>query len=71
MIPLPQLGLEFLLGISAALALGNAWALLRPWWIRRRTGKRVPTPPSPRRVWTNIAIGTVVALWSLATMLSH
>jgi len=68
-LPLGQLGWEFLLGLGLAFAGGNAWALMRPGMVERRTGKRQPRPPDTRRVVRNVAIGLVVALLALLGLL--
>ena len=65
-LPLGQLGWEFVIGLGAALAGGSIWALLRPGVVERRTGKRQPRPPSPARVWRNVAIGAVLAAVGIA-----
>jgi hypothetical protein len=70
-IPLPQLAVEFVLGLGAALFAGNAWALLRPKVVRWRTGKITPSPPRPNRVMLNMAIGLVAAAWAAATLISR
>jgi hypothetical protein len=70
-IPLPQLGLEFLLGLGAALAAGNAWALLKPNLDRRQGRKPVARLPAPGRAWRNVAIGAAVAIWALASLISR
>jgi hypothetical protein len=71
MIPLPQLGVEFVLGIGAALFAGNLWALLRPRVVRSKNGRPVPRPASIRRVTVNILIGAVVAVWALVTLIGR
>ena len=71
MIPLPQLGVEFVLGLGAALLGANLWVLIRPRLQRARGIAPVPRPPSMRRVALNIAIGAVVTLWALATLLAR
>jgi hypothetical protein len=70
-IPLPELGLELLLGLGAALFIGNAAALLRPWIARRRGTGPVPRPPSTTRVVVYMLFGAVVAVWALATILAR
>jgi hypothetical protein len=70
-IPLPQLGVEFVLGLGAALLGANLWVLLRPRVQRRWAQPPVPRPPSMRRVAVNIAIGAVVTVWALATLLAR
>jgi hypothetical protein len=68
-LPLGQLAWEFILGLGLAFAGGNFWALVRPGYIERRTGKRQPRPPDPRRVRRNIAIGLAVAVVGLAGLI--
>ncbi|HYT30020.1 MAG TPA: hypothetical protein VEN82_04530 [Actinomycetota bacterium] len=69
MIPLPELGVEFILGLGVALFAGNLWALLRPQVVKRRTGKKVPSPPAKGRVVLNVVVGLVIAAWAAATLL--
>ncbi len=71
MIPLPQLGVEFVLGIGVALFGGSLAALLRPAAARRISGKKVPSPPSPGRVLLNMTAGLVIAVWALATLITR
>ncbi len=71
MIPLPELGVEFILGLGAALFGANAWVLLRPVIVRPKAGHPVPRPPSRTRVYVNMLIGGVVALWALATLIAR
>lgn len=75
MIPLPQLLSELMVGIGAALFGANLLVLIK---ARSAVGPpppkggrpaRPPRPPSMRRVYVNMAIGAVVALWGLATIL--
>jgi hypothetical protein len=68
-LPLGQLGWEFILGLGLAFAGGNLWALMRPGYIERRTGKRQPRPPDPRRVIRNVVIGLVVAVIGLVGLI--
>jgi hypothetical protein len=70
-IPLPQLGVEFILGIGAALFAANLWVLLHPRVARRSAGRTVPRPPSIRRVVLNMTIGGLVAAWALATLVAR
>ena len=69
-LPLGQLGWEFLMGLGAAFAGGNLWALLRPGVVERRTGRRAPRPPDPARVRRNVAIGLVVLAIGVAGLVS-
>ena len=71
MIPLPLIGTELILGLGAAFFLGNLWALLRPWFMKRFRGQVVPRPPSRGRIMLNVLIGAVVATWGLATLLAR
>ncbi|HEY1329984.1 MAG TPA: hypothetical protein VGH10_00745 [Actinomycetota bacterium] len=68
MIPVPTLVAELVAGVGAALAGANIVVLLRPWWVRRRTGKIAPRPASTRRVVANIVIGLLVMTWGIATL---
>ena len=70
MIPLPELAVEVILGLGAALFAGNLWALLRPKFVRPQKGRRVPRPPSTTRVIVNIVAGAVIALWAAATLIA-
>ncbi len=65
-LPLGQLAWEFILGLGLAFAGGNLWALLRPGYVERRTGKRQPRPPDPRRVRRNVALGLAIAAIGIA-----
>jgi hypothetical protein len=70
-IPLPELGLEFVLGLGSALFAANVLVLLRPVVTRPRPGRARPARvPSKRRVYVNIAIGAVVAAWALASLIA-
>jgi hypothetical protein len=57
----------FLLGM--ALAGANIVALARPWWLKRRGVKNVQEVGSKTRSYVNIAIGLVVMVWGLASMI--
>jgi len=70
-IPLGQLGLEFVLGLGAALFGANAWAFLRPRVVRSKDGRRLPRPPSTRRVVVNMAIGAAAMAWALASLIAR
>ncbi len=70
MIPLPELGVEFILGLGVALFAGNLWALLRPRVVKRRTGTTVPSPPAKGRVVLNVVVGLVIAGWAAATLIA-
>jgi hypothetical protein len=69
-LPLGDLGLEFILGIGAALFAANAWVLLRPVIARRRgnSGKRVPRPTSTTRVVMYMLVGGIMTVWALVTL---
>jgi hypothetical protein len=74
-IPLPELLSELMVGIGAALFGANLLVLIKA----RRADGQVPQkgvrpappsrPPSIRRVYVNMSIGALVALWGLATIL--
>jgi hypothetical protein len=68
-LPLGQLAWELILGLGLAFAGGNLWALVRPGYVERRTGKRQPRPPDPPRVKRNIAIGVAVAAVGLVGLI--
>ncbi len=68
MIPLPELGLELLMGVGAALLVGNAAALFRP-RIARWRGEKAHPVPSRRRAVGMMLIGLVVSVWALATLM--
>jgi hypothetical protein len=74
-IPLPELLSELMVGIGAALFGANLLVLIK---ARSAAGHppptgarpaRPPRPPSMRRVYVNMSIGALVALWGLATIL--
>ena len=69
-LPLGQLGWEFLLGVGAAFACGNLWALLRPGVVERRTGRKAPRPPDPARVRRNVVLGAMVFAIGLIGLIS-
>lgn len=71
MIPLPELAVEFILGLGAALLLANLWVLVRPRVQKPRPGRPVPRPPSTRRVVLNILVGAIVAAWAAATLIAN
>ena len=74
MIPIPQLAVELVLAVGAALFAANVWVLLRP-AVERRTGgqakRPTPRPTSVRRAWLNVIIGAVVTVWAAATLLTR
>ena len=65
----PELGLEFALGLGAALFGANLWVLLRPVVARPRDGRPVPRPTSTRKVVRNMVIGAVIAGWAMIAWL--
>jgi hypothetical protein len=65
-----ELGLEFALGLGAALFGANLWVLLRPAVVRPRDGRPVPRPTSTRKAVRNMVIGAVVAGGALIAWLS-
>ena len=73
MIPLPVILTEFLLAFGAALFLANVAAIVR----FRRDGNWPPTQPadgraaSRPRILTGVAVGLVVSLWALASLLTR
>lgn len=72
MIPLPELLSELMVGLGAALFGANLLVFVR---ARKAAEERKPQgvgsarPPSMRRVYVNMAIGAVIALWGLATII--
>jgi len=70
-IPLPELGVEFILGIGAALFAANLWVLLRPSLARGGRSGRVPRPTSTTRVVVNMVVGGLAAAWALATIVAR
>jgi hypothetical protein len=69
-VPLGQLGWELVIGLGAAFAGGNLWALLRPGVVERRTGGTAPRPPDPRRVRRNVLLGLLVLAVGVAGLAS-
>jgi hypothetical protein len=69
-LPLGQLGWELVIGLGAGMAGGNLWALLRPGFVERRTGRRTLRPPDPRRVRRNIVIGLLVLAFGVIGLIS-
>jgi hypothetical protein len=59
---------EAVFALGLALAGANIVALVRPWWLKRRGQKRVQEVGSKPRSYMNIAIGLIVAVWGLASM---
>lgn len=82
MIPLPQLLVELVLGLGAALCGANLVVLLQerrrrgsaragPTSYRRAASARGRGPrsaPSMRRVWSNVLIGAAIAAWAAVTL---
>jgi len=64
-----ELGLEFALGLGAALFGANLWVLLRPVVRRPRDGRPVPKPTSTRKVVRNMVVGAVIGGWALIAWL--
>ena len=64
-----ELGLEFALGLGAALFGANLWVLLRPVFMRPREGRPVPKPTSTRKVVRNMVVGAVIGGWALIAWL--
>lgn len=71
MIPLPELLAELMLGLGAALFAANLWVILRPRFVKPVKGRRSPQPPSMTRVYVNLLIGAVIAVWGLATIINR
>jgi hypothetical protein len=59
---------EAVFGLGLALAGANVVALVRPVILRRRGVKNVQQVGSRPRSYLNIAIGLVIAVWGLASM---
>jgi hypothetical protein len=70
-IPLPELLAELMLGLGAALFGANLWVILRPRFVKPAKGRRAPLPPSMTRVYVNLLIGALIAVWGLATLISR
>ena len=60
---------EVVFALGLALAGANIVALVRPWWLKRQGQKNVQEVGSKSRSYMNIAVGLVVAVWGLASML--
>jgi quinol-cytochrome oxidoreductase complex cytochrome b subunit len=71
MIPLPELAVELVLGLGAALFAANAWVLLKPRVDRLKGQKPVARPISKTRVWINLLIGAVMTVWAAATLITR
>jgi quinol-cytochrome oxidoreductase complex cytochrome b subunit len=71
MIPLPELAVELVLGLGAALFAANAWVLLKPHIQRFKGRKPAPRPTSRARVWINMLIGGIVTVWAAATLVAR
>jgi hypothetical protein len=59
---------EAIFALGLALAGANIVALVRPWWLKRRGQRNVQEVGSKPRSYMNIAIGVVVMVWGLASM---
>jgi len=70
-IPLGELIGELLLGIGVALAGANAWVLLRPHVTAPARRKQLPPIPSRGKVYRNIALGLVIALVGLLSLVGR
>jgi ABC-type nickel/cobalt efflux system permease component RcnA len=60
---------EVIFALGLALAGANIVALVRPWWLKRQGHKNVQEVGSKMRSYVNIAIGLIVMIWGLASML--
>jgi len=60
---------EVIFALGLALAGANIVALVRPWWLKRRGEKNVQEVGSKTRSYMNVAIGLVVMVWGLASMI--
>jgi hypothetical protein len=68
-IPLPQILAELIMGLGAALVVGNALALFRP---RTRPGAAEPQRVQARgKVVTSMFIGVLVFVWGLASFVTE
>lgn len=63
----PLLVVQLMLALGAALLAGNVAVLLRHRFARDK--EALPPRPSLRRLVVSMAIGFVVAVWALATLL--
>jgi hypothetical protein len=70
-IPLPELGVEFVVGLGAALFGANLWVLVRPAVARMRGAAPAPRPVSTTRVVVNLVLGGIVAIWGIATLVAR
>lgn len=64
---LPYLVLAF----GGAMAIGTAVALLRPPEQQRRGSDAAAPPVSKARAFVFITVGTIAAIWALASLLSN
>ena len=71
MIPLPQLAVEFVLGLGAALFGANVWVLIQPMVARARGVRPAPRPASTTRAVVSMIVGGLVALWALVTLVAR
>ena len=70
MIPFGELIGELLLGMGIALAGANAWVLLRPRFSPPAKQKQLPPIPSRRRIYRNIAIGLVLGVVGVLSLIA-
>lgn len=69
MIPLPQILAELIMGLGAALVVGNAVALFR---TRTPPGSTSPVRVQARgKVVTSMFIGLLVLVWGFASFISE
>lgn len=64
---LPLLLVQLMLAVGAALFVANLAVVLRHRFARDKD--RLPPRPPTRRLALNMAIGFIVAVWALATLL--
>ena len=67
MIPLPIILAELIMGLGAALVLGNAFALYRD----RRSSEGSPRVQAKGKVVTSLFIGLIVFVWGFASFLTE
>lgn len=65
--PLGQLLRELILAIGAALVVGNVLVLIKH---RRNRTNSERARPNFKVVWVNIAIGLLLAVWGLSSILA-
>ena len=64
---LPQLLVQLVLAVGAALFVGNLAVVLRHRFVKDKS--RLPPRPPTLRLALSMGIGFVVAIWALATLL--